>query len=346
MTFGPARPDLMPGAVNAVGTCLAIQAGERVALVADEPSRDVAASLEQALMDVGARIDAVLIEAIAPRPIREAPPEVLQALELADAGILCVQPMEGELGARMAIVSTVERRRIRYAHMIGVTPQIMNEGMRADYRQVDRLSQQLCERMKTARQLTVRTAAGTDFTATFDPELAWVKTSGLINPRYWSNLPAGEVFTTPASVDGLFVCDGTAGDYFNGKYGILDRTPLRLEIRGGRLISAHCERTDLEQDFWAYCHTDANSDRVGELAFGTNLGLREMIGILLQDEKVPGVHLAFGDPYGSQTHADWSSRTHVDVLTRGCDVWIDDEQVIAEGRYLLDHFELGEYSLR
>jgi leucyl aminopeptidase (aminopeptidase T) len=66
-----------------------------------------------------------------------------------------------------------------------------------------------------------------------------------------------------------------------------------------------------------------------------------MIGILLQDEKVPGVHLAFGDPYGSQTHADWSSRTHVDVLTRGCDVWIDREQVMADGRYLLDRFALG-----
>ncbi len=332
----------MPGAENAVATCLAIQPGERVALVADEPSREVAASLERALLDRGARLDAVLIEAVAPRPIREAPREILEALEVADAGILCVQPMEGELGARMAIVATVERRRIRYAHMIGVTPRIMNEGMRADYRQVDRLSQQLCERMKTAHMLTVRTAAGTDFTATFHPELAWVKTSGLINPRYWSNLPAGEVFTTPASVDGLFVCDGTAGDYFNGKYGILGQTPLELEIRGGRLVSAHCARTDLEQDFWAYCHTDANSDRVGELAFGTNLGLREMIGVLLQDEKVPGVHLAFGDPYGSQTHADWKSKTHVDVLTRGCDVWIDHEQVIAEGQYLLDHFEMGE----
>src|SRR3954468_2861966 len=80
MTFGPARPDLMPGADNAVGTCLAIQSGERVALVADEPSREVAASLEQALRDSGARIDAVLIEAVAQRPIRVAPPRVLEAL--------------------------------------------------------------------------------------------------------------------------------------------------------------------------------------------------------------------------------------------------------------------------
>src|SRR6185503_13190317 len=291
------------GAHNAVTTCLAIRRGERVALVADQASRAVAASLERALIDSGADARGLLIESVASRPIRSAPLEVLRAFESAEAGILCVQPQEGELPARMAIVGLVERRRIRYAHMVGVTPRIMCEGMRADYRQVDRLSTRLCERMDRARSLTVRTAAGTNFTATFDPSLAWVKTSGLINPRYWSNLPAGEVFTSPGSVDGTFVCDGTAGDYFNAKYGVLDRTPLVLEVRGARLVSARSDRAELERDFWTYCHTDQNSDRVGELAFGTNLGLREMIGVLLQDEKVPGVHLAFGDPYGNQTHA-------------------------------------------
>jgi aminopeptidase len=341
MHYGPVAADLMPGARNAINTCLAIRPGERVALIADESSRSVAASLEQALAESRARADCLLIESVSARPMTAAPRPALDALERADAGILCVQPQEGELGARMTIVNVVERRRIRYAHMVGVTPRIMCEGMRTDYRLVDCLSQELCERMHTARSLTVKTAGGTDFTATFDPGLAWVKTSGLINPRYWSNLPAGEVFTTPASVDGTFVCDGTAGDYFNAKYGSLDRTPLVLEIRGSRLVSANCTRAELQKDFWRYCHTDGNSDRVGELAFGTNLGLREMIGILLQDEKVPGVHIAFGDPYGSQTHADWSSRTHVDVLTRGCDVWIDEQQVIASGQYLLDKFPLS-----
>ena len=335
----------MRGARNAVGTCLGIQSGERVALIADRASGAVAASLEAALAEHQAQTDAVLIESVAERPMRSAPQRVLEALEQADAGILCVQPQEGELPARMAIVGLVERRRIRYAHMIGVTPEIMREGLEADYRLVDRLSQQLCERMRTASRLTVKTPAGTDFTATFNPSLAWVKTSGLINPRYWSNLPAGEVFTTPSSVDGTFVCDGTAGDYFNGKYGSLESTPLVLQMRGGRLIEAQCERQDLQQDFWSYCHTDENSDRVGELAFGTNFGLRRMIGILLQDEKFPGVHLAFGDPYGSQTHADWKSRTHVDVLTRDCNVWIDEEQVIADGRYLLERFDLGHPSV-
>jgi hypothetical protein len=150
MTFGQPEPDLMPGAENAIGTCLGILSGERVALIADEASANVAASLEQALRQRGAEADCLLIESVAARPMASAPARVLDTLERADAGILCVQPREGELAARMAIVAVVERRRIRYAHMVGVTPRIMREGLRADYRLVDRLSQQLCERMRTA----------------------------------------------------------------------------------------------------------------------------------------------------------------------------------------------------
>ncbi len=341
MPFGPLQSELMPGAKNAVETCLDVRPEEHVALIADKASTAVAASLAEALRERKAAYTGLLLEDFGPRPMKGAPKAVLDALEKADVGILCMNPQPGELGARMAIVQLVERRRIRYAHMVGVTPEIMKQGMRADYKMVDKLSDRLRERMLRAETLTVKTEAGTFFAAHFDRGLDWVKTSGLISPRYWSNLPAGEVFTTPATVDGTFVCDATAGDHFNGKYGDLQATPMKLTIEGGRLTKVECAREDLEKEFWDYCHTDENSDRVGELAFGTNLGLSEMIGILLQDEKFPGVHIAFGDPYGSQTHADWKSRTHVDVLTRKCDVWIDQDQIIEKGRYQLDHLGLG-----
>ncbi|MFZ0636210.1 MAG: aminopeptidase [Candidatus Acidiferrales bacterium] len=336
--FEQLNPNLAAGARNAVETCLAIQPGESVALIFDEPSREVATSLAYALAKREAKWTGYCVEDYAKRPLAGAPKEILAALELVNAGILCFQPQLGELTARREIVGVVERRRIRYAHMVSVTPQIMQEGMRADYAKVDRLSERLRDRMRAANVLKVSTKGGTSIQATFDSSLDWVKTSGLISPRYWSNLPAGEVFTTPARVDGTFVCDGTAGDHFNAKYGDLKETPLVLELEAGRLKAAHCERQDLEEEFWGYCHTDENSDRIGELAFGTNLGLSEMIGVLLQDEKLPGVHLAFGDPYGSQTHANWQSKTHVDVLTRNCDVWIDEDQVIKKGRYVLDLF--------
>src|SRR5437016_7949928 len=132
--------------------------------------------------------------------------------------------------------------------------------MRTDYKLVDRLSDSLRERMLRAETLTVKTEAGTKIAAHFDRGLDWVKTSGLISRRYWSNLPAGEVFTTPATVDGVFVCNATVGDYFGAKYGDLSSTPLTLRIAGARLQDASCARHDLEQEFWAYCHTDEHSD--------------------------------------------------------------------------------------
>ena len=49
MNFGVAPAELMPGANNAVETCLAVRSNEHVALIADEASRSVAASLAAAL---------------------------------------------------------------------------------------------------------------------------------------------------------------------------------------------------------------------------------------------------------------------------------------------------------
>src|SRR6201993_1911168 len=147
MSFGNAPVELMAGAENAIDVCLDVQPGKHVALIGDEISRSVAASLEKALTERGAEFTGLLLEDFGPRPMKGAPELVLQALEKADVGVLCMTPQPGELSARMSIVKVVERRQIRYAHMVGVTPEIMQEGMRADYRLVDRLSDKLRERM-------------------------------------------------------------------------------------------------------------------------------------------------------------------------------------------------------
>src|SRR5258708_11467433 len=225
MNFGSPQSELMPGARSGVEPCLGGRPDEHVALIADEASRAVAASIAAALDDRRAPYNGLLLEDFGPRPMSAAPTPVLNALETADVGVMCMTPQPGELGARMAMVRVVERRQIRYAHMVGVTPEIMRQGMRADYRMVDRLSDKLRERMLRAETLTVQTEAGTEIAAHFDDGLDWVKTSGLISPRYWSNLPAGEVFTTPATGYGTLVFDATSRDHFNGKYGDPQGTP-------------------------------------------------------------------------------------------------------------------------
>src|SRR5919106_813213 len=90
--FGGYSDALREGAHNAVNVCLAVQPGERVALIADERSAEVAASLAAALDDARAVTEKVFVERVAARPLSGAPREVLDALDRADAGILCIQP--------------------------------------------------------------------------------------------------------------------------------------------------------------------------------------------------------------------------------------------------------------
>ena len=91
----------------------------------------------------------------------------------------------------------------------------------------------------------------------------------------------------------------------------------------------------MRDEFWKYTHTDENSDRVGEFAIGTNLAVRDVIGNILQDEKIPGVHIAFGNPYGAHTGADWYSSTHIDVVGRKFDIWADERQIMSAGEFVI-----------
>ena len=130
--------------------------------------------------------------------------------------------------------------------------------------------------------------------------------------------------------------DGVVGDYLCAKFGDLRNTPLTLHIKGNRLTEVFSENSELETDFWKYTHTDENSDRVGEFAIGTNIELKDVIGEILQDEKYPGVHIAFGNPYGHHTGADWYSSTHIDVVGRNFDIWVDDEPIMRHGQFLIE----------
>jgi aminopeptidase len=264
------------------------------------------------------------------------PREIVADLETSQVSIFAVQAQTNELKSRMQMTDVVNRRKIRHAHMVNINRQIMVEGMRADFLKVDRISAKVIELVTRAKRITARTAAGTDLTADLNPNYRWLKTSGLISPDKWGNLPGGEVFTTPGEINGTFVVDGVVGDYLCAKYGDLKGNPLTIRIRGNRLTEAHSSNRDLEEDFWQYTHTDENSDRVGEFAIGTNIELKDVIGQILQDEKYPGVHIAFGNPYGAHTGAEWYSSTHIDVVGRKFDIWVDEQQIMRSGQFLIE----------
>jgi len=327
--------ELQPGAANAVRVCLNIQPHERVTVISDVACREIGDAWSREIQAVGASYAAFVLEDEAPRPLAGLPDRIAEDMEHSDVSIFAARVQANELGSRMAMTDIVNRRHMRHAHMVNITPRIMTEGMRADFRVVDRISQKVIDTVRSARVIRARTAAGTDITADLNPNYRWIKTSGLITREKWGNLPGGEVFTTPGNVNGTFVIDGVVGDWLCDRYGLLSETPLTIQIKDSRLVSAESPNQALRDDFWTYTHTDENSDRVGEFAIGTNIELHQVIGHILQDEKFPGVHIAFGNPYGAHTGADWYSSTHIDVVGTNFDIEVDGVQIMRAGAFLI-----------
>ena len=331
--------EFTPGARSAVFTCLRIEPEEKVTLIVDRSTEPIAASLGAQLAERGCPWNAFILEDVASRPLLDMPAEVLADMESSAVSIFAVNVQPNELRSRMQMTDVVNRRRMRHAHMVNITPEIMCQGMRADFDMVDRLSQKVLERVRRAARIRATTAAGTNITAEMNPGYKWFKTSGIISPEKWGNLPGGECFTSPGEVNGTFVVDGVVGDWLCARYGLLASSPLTIEIAQNRIVRCMSENKQLEADFWTYTHTDENSDRVGEFAIGTNLGVERVIGNILQDEKFPGIHIAFGNPYGEHTGAPWRSSTHIDVVGLGFNIWLDTpdgtEQIMREGKFLI-----------
>jgi leucyl aminopeptidase (aminopeptidase T) len=331
----PFDPEFSPGAYNAVHVCLRIQPQEKVTLITDLSCQEIAASIAAELDKLGSPYQTFVLEELAERPLIDMPQPVLDDMESSQVSIFAVVAQKNELRTRMQMTDVVNRRKMRHAHMVNIERRIMLEGMRADFNKVDELSVKVYDIASASRKVRARTAAGTDIVADINPNYKWLKTSGIISPNKWGNLPGGEVFTAPGEVNGVFVIDGVVGDYLCAKYGDLRATPLTIHVEKNRLVEASCANRELQEEFWRYTHTDENSDRVGEFAIGTNIGLHGVIGNILQDEKIPGVHIAFGSPYGAHTGAQWDSSTHIDVVGTKFDIWADDRQIMRSGEFLI-----------
>lgn len=328
-------PELRPGARNAIAVCLRLQPDERITVITDWACAEIAAALVAAIEEAGAAYTVFLLEQFGPRPHRDLPAAILEDLARSQVSLYACVTQPGELRTRMQMMDVINPHRIRHGHMVNINRQIMLEGMRADFNEIDRHSELLVAKCRRARRVTCRTAAGTDFVAELSPQLNWVKTAGIISPQKWGNLPGGEIFTSPANSNGRFVVDGVVGDYLCQKYGDIGATPLTIEVRDNRITSLDCANEELLREFATYCHTDENSNRVGEFAIGTNTACTHVIGHILQDEKLPGIHIAFGHPYCEHTGQTWKSTTHIDCVGRDFDIWLDDEQIMAKGKFLV-----------
>jgi leucyl aminopeptidase (aminopeptidase T) len=332
------------GANVAVNKCMKVKPSDSVLIVADGPSKDIGMSIRQKALEITDRVRFFNLDlpAYGGRPLKSMPDSLKEAILKATVTFFVAGPAEGELETIRGPFLQLCVQKARHAHMVGVDEKIMRTGMCVDYEKVHEVTNRLYQLLINAREIKVTSPAGTDFVATFDSGMKWIPCSGIIDKiGEWDNLPSGEVFTAPKTFNGRMVIDGTVGDWIEVKYSgkiNYQETPLIIDVAhemGGSFIkNIECGHPELLADFKAYVNSEPNASRVGEIGLGTNVFLKEIIDNILQDEKFPTVHCAFGDPYHEKTGATWASDYHIDLLMRRCSIWVDGRQIMDEGKYI------------
>ena len=302
---------LAAAATTAVDVCLGVGTDERCLVVTDPPRRAIGDALAAAARERTS--DTTLIEMpVGAQHGAEPPAAVAQAMRDADVFLAPTTKSLSHTRAR----SAASAAGVRGATLPGITPEVFIAGMQADYATVAETTHALAAELADAATVTVETPAGTDLQVDVRARSWQTDTGAVTTAGAFSNLPAGETFIAPASAEGTVVIDGTMRPH-----GRLEAAPVRFDVTDGQ-VSAISDPAIAAQVAEAAEAVGAAASNFAELGIGTNLGVTELVGSVLLDEKMAGtVHVAIGDNAG--IGGDVEAPLHLDGIMRSPTVMVD-----------------------
>jgi len=333
---------MMYGAKNAIEDCLKVKEGEDLVIIADKETLGIGDALRDAAEKITRTVGYYVLEDFVKntKDATKCPEAILDAVKKADVSIYCAS-MKWYKWNSSSIVNDIlraipDKKGVRHARMPGITKEIMETGMCADYSEVRRLSKKLYSLVKNATEIITTTEKGTYLTAKFDLKPNWHFSDSSFRNKV-ENLPTGDMSAPVKHIKGKLVIDGYIGAHLNNKYGEIERTPIEIEIKGNKVVenSIKCDNKSLRKEFHDYIfRPDKNSSRIGAFMIGTNMGLEKVVGNLLQDEKLPGAHVLFGSPSYFPLNK-WSSKVICDCWIKNTTLLIDGKKVMAKGVFLI-----------
>src|SRR5438552_16904806 len=105
--------ELAPGARNAIRVCLRLQPTERITIITDEATTEIAAALQAEVEDIGAAHAVFVLENYAERPLVHMHKIILDDLAQSQDSIFAARTLTGELVSRIARTALVDKNRIR-----------------------------------------------------------------------------------------------------------------------------------------------------------------------------------------------------------------------------------------
>jgi leucyl aminopeptidase (aminopeptidase T) len=336
----PTPTELSNAATSLVRDTLRIGAGDNLVVVADAESNTIAQAIRVAGEDVLGRVTIARIDQLrsmstnhsGERPHKVLPDALRRAMNATRASVFVASAPHQELSMREQLYHIVHSRDVRHADMPEITPYVFARSFRVGYDKVALLGKALAKRLELARVIEAESPKGTRLRIRMADPVRWVTRVGAIEPGKCVAFPAGALLGGAASVDGVFVADASVGEFFGGRQGLLSHTPVRLTLEAGRVVRAEAPfAKELERDIQKTLTFAPNSDRVGLVSIGVNVGLVAPTGVAAADLHMPGLHLVVGDPCGRDTGVAWSARTAFAACQAGARVTVDGFVVVDAG---------------
>jgi len=303
-------------AQTAITQCLDLAADESAVIVTDDERQPIGEALYEAAKDV---TDDATVARYPPGDQHgaEPPAPVAAATKNADVFLAPTTKSLSHTRARGEACTAGARG----STLPGITEDVFVTGLDADYERIAAACAQVREQVAGAEEIRVTTPSGTDIR--FEPgDREWLSDTGMVHePGDFSNLPAGEVFVSPESATGTYVVDGTMMPH-----GLLEEAQeLRFEVEDGYVTDISADDVREQVEAAAEDVGDA-AYNLAELGIGTNVGVTDLVGSVLLDEKAAGtVHIAIGDDagIGGETEAP----IHLDGILRNPTVSADGDEV-------------------
>lgn len=299
---------MISAASGALEHLFKISEKDKVLILTDTFSADIAEAFKQASIKEGCTIDTFKIEDDK-RPLKEIPSELEKLLFGKTIVLNIIKAYPEEIAFRIKWIFRVKENKLaKLGHMPGINEDMMLNSVNVDFAEMKSTARKIVKALNGAARLHITTDKGTDLLLGVEGRI-FIEDIG-VEPGEDCNLPCGEVYCAPVETkaDGIIIFDASIGDIGQLVH------PLKVYMSNGRITKFESEDEQLVKSINTLQNVDDDAMVIGELGIGVNPGAR-ITGNMLEDEKSRGTaHIAFGNNADFTGGGNNHSKIHRDYL--------------------------------
>ena len=228
-----------------------------------------------------------------------------------------------------------DNKDLRYICLVDIDAAVFDRIIgKVDFQTLKTFMLRVKEKHLNAKEMRVTTPAGTDVTFELEPKNYLQADYGdASTPGMW--MAPGQLNVVPrwSTINGNIVFDGTVSPPF----GRLLNEPIKLVVEGGVIQSVEGGSEAAQYKAWLESFDDPGMFKMAHMAYGFNPGAK-LTGNVVEDERVWGC-TEWGIGYVSPLDAPpdgQDAKSHTDGICLNTSVWLDDEQIMENGRIVCD----------